>query len=263
MREQLTFYPEPVAWHHPGTGHAWRDGFVFGKDVGGDEFWQLYWFDVDTRATTLLTDGKRSQNGGTAVRRDGRLLAYASTARNGTDRDIWIRDTRTGATPCAGHRRRQLERDGFLAGRPRAAGDEVRVRSTRVYPGEVDLASGKLELFPVDGGKAAFGGFRFAPDGKAVYFVSDEPWAAQEFRTLRYHDPASGELEVLSGTSRGTWAASTIADDGRHLAFASNEDGISKLHVLILPGHRGDPLPALPIGVIGGLASRPTASAWR
>ena len=44
MREQLTFYPEPVTGVVPSPHGAWRDGFVFAKDRGGDEFSQLYWF---------------------------------------------------------------------------------------------------------------------------------------------------------------------------------------------------------------------------
>ena len=58
MREQLTFYPEPVAGITPSPAEAWREGFVFAKDQGGDEFAQLYWFDAQTRSITLLTDGK-------------------------------------------------------------------------------------------------------------------------------------------------------------------------------------------------------------
>src|SRR5688572_7163510 len=46
MREQLTFYPEPVSGLTPSPADAWRDGFVFANDKGGDEFAQLYWFDA-------------------------------------------------------------------------------------------------------------------------------------------------------------------------------------------------------------------------
>src|SRR5688500_1111454 len=56
MREQLTFYPEPVSGVTPAPEESRADGFVFGKDKGGDEFSQLYWFDTRTRATSLLTD---------------------------------------------------------------------------------------------------------------------------------------------------------------------------------------------------------------
>ncbi len=258
MREQLTFYPEPVSGVTPASATAWRDGFVFAKDKGGDEFAQLHWFDAATRSTTLLSDGKRTQNGGTVLSRDGVRMAYTSTARNGTDRDVWIRDTKSGAS-------RALVTAGGSWSAMDFSPDGARllvmkyVSAAESYPGVVDVASGKLELFPVDGGKASFGGFAFAPDGKAVYFISDEPLQGkpQEFKTLRYHDPENGKLEVLTANIPWDVGGLTIADDGKHLAFVSNEDGISKLRVLALPSHREIKLPALPIGVIGGLAFSP------
>jgi len=258
MREQLTFYPEPVAGVVPAPPRAWRDGFVFAKDRGGDEFSQLYWFDYATRSTSLLTDGKRSQNGGSALSDDGGLMAYASTSRNGTDRDVWVRDTRTGQA-------RVLVTEGGSWSPLDFSPDGKRllvskyVSAAESYPGVVDVASGKLEMFPVDGGKAAFGGFQFAPDGRAVYFVSDEPLDGQmqEFRTLRRHDPATGKLDVLSRGIPWDVDGFTLADDGKHLAYTTNEDGISKLRVLALPSHREVKLPALPIGVIGEVAFSP------
>jgi len=258
MREQLTFYPEPVGGLTPAPAKAWRDGFVFAKDKGGDEFSQLYWFDNDSRSVTLLTDGKRSQNGGTTLSRDGGLMAYSSTSRNGTDRDVWLRNTRSGETKLLVDAGGNWSPMDFSPDGSRLLVMKY-VSAAESYPGVVDVATGKLALFPVDGGKASFGGFAFAPDGKAVYFISDEPLRgkAQEFQTLRYHDPASGTLEVLS--SRIAWDIEgfTLADDGRHLAYVSNEDGISKLHVLSLPSHNEIRLPALPIGVIGGIAFSP------
>jgi dipeptidyl aminopeptidase/acylaminoacyl peptidase len=258
MREQLTFYPEPVAGVTPIPAASGREGFVFAKDKGGDEFSQLHWFDLATRETTLLTDGKRSQNGGAVFSRDGRLVAYGSTARNGTDRDIWVRDLATGDS-------RIVVQAGGSWGAMDFSPDGRELLVSRYvsaaesYPGAVDLASGELEMFPVEGGKAAFGGFAYAPDGKGVYFISDEPvqGKAQEFRSLRYHDPASGRLDVL--TAHIPWDVSglTIADDGRHLAFVSNEDGIGKLHVLSLPDHKAVALPALPVGVIDGAVFSP------
>ncbi len=258
MREQLTFYPEPVAGMTPAPANAWRDGFVFAKDRGGDEFSQLYWFDTGSRSVTLLTDGKRSQNGGTTLSRDGGLMAYSSTSRNGTDRDVWLRNTRSGETKLLVDAGGNWSPMDFSPDGSRLLVMKY-VSAAESYPGVVDVATGKLELFPVDGGKASFGGFAFAPDGKAVYFISDEPLRGkpQEFQTLRYHDAASGTLEVLS--SRIAWDIEgfTLADDGRHLAYVSNEDGISKLHVLSLPSHNEIRLPALPIGVIGGIAFSP------
>lgn len=258
MREQLTFYPEPISGLTPSPAEAWRQGFVFSKDKGGDEFSQLYWFDEPTRSITLLTDGKRTQNGSAAISRDGGLIAYTSTARNGTDRDVWVRDTRAGTS-------RPLVTAGGSWSAMDFSPDGKRllvmkyVSANESYPGVVELASGKLELFPVDGGKAAFAAFKFAPDGNSVYFISDEPFDGKpsEFQTLRFHDPHAGKLEQLSGGIAWDAEGLEIAEDGKHLAFVTNEDGISKLHVLSLPGHRPLKLPELPVGVIAGLGFSP------
>lgn len=252
MREQLTFYREPI--NAVGTAPAkGADGFVFGKDVGGSEFWQLFWYDLASRDVTLLTDGQRSQNTTPLWSHDGRQLAWASTARNGTDYDLWVRDMATGEA-------RIVLKEGGLWTPMDFSPDGKRLLVLRYvsinesYPGELDLATGKLELFPVDGGKAAFNAFRYAPDGRSVYYVSDEE---REFLTLRHHDPAGGAPTLVSGHVPWDVSELAIADDGRHLAYVTNEDGIGKLRVLSLPGHREIPLPELPIGVIGGLGFSP------
>jgi dipeptidyl aminopeptidase/acylaminoacyl peptidase len=252
MREQLTFYPEPINAVETAPA-AGGKGFVFGKDVGGSEFWQLFWYDLDKREATMFTDGKRSQNTTPLWSRDGRQLAWASTARNGTDYDLWVRD-------MAGGQARQVLAEGGLWTPMDFSPDGKRLLVTKYvsinesYPGELDLATGKLELFPVDGGKAAFNAFKYAPDGRSVYFVSDEE---REFLTLRHHDPAGGAPTLVSGAVPWDVETVEINGDGRHLAYVANEDGISRLRVLTIPGHREIRLPSLPIGVIGNLGFSP------
>jgi dipeptidyl aminopeptidase/acylaminoacyl peptidase len=245
MREQLTFYPEPINSVFTSPSPQ-RNGFVFGKDVGGSEFWQLYWYDLDSRETTLLTDGKRSRNEQPLWSHDGAQLAWSSTARNGTDTDVWVRDMRSGEARAV-----VIEGGAWFASDFSPDGKRLlvlkRISINEIYPGVVDLASGKLEMFPVDGGKAGFGAFLFGPDGRQVYFVSDEE---SEFLTLRHHDPAGGAPTRLSGAIPWDITDARVAADGRHLAFVSNEDGIGKLHVLSLPDHAPLALPELPLGVI-------------
>ena len=246
MREQLTFYREPLVsvFTAPASG---GNGFVFGKDVGGSEFWQLYWYDLATRATTLLTDGKRSRNEMPVWSRDGAQLAWSSTARNGTDTDVWVRDMRSGNSSAV-----VIEGGAWYASDFSPDGKRLlvnkRVSINEIYPGVIDLTTGKLRLFPVDGGKAGFGPFLFGPDGRQVYFVSDEQ---REFLTLWHHDPAGGAPAPLSAKIPWDVKDVRLAPDGKHLAFVSNEDGISRLHVLRLPEHVEVPLPTLPAGVIG------------
>ena len=75
-RTQLTFETEPIAGarYEPVTGEY----FVFPRDTGGNEFFQLYRYDVADGRTTLLTDGGRSQNRGFVWSTRGDRIAYGT-----------------------------------------------------------------------------------------------------------------------------------------------------------------------------------------
>jgi len=86
-RTQLTFFPDRVsgASYHPHAG----DYFVFSKDIGGGEWFQLYRYEAGSRDIVLLTDGK-SRNLGATWSNRGDLIAYASTRRNRADLDFYL-----------------------------------------------------------------------------------------------------------------------------------------------------------------------------
>jgi dipeptidyl aminopeptidase/acylaminoacyl peptidase len=87
-REQLTSQNEPLTT----ASYERRSGayFLLLKDVGGNEFSQIYRYDFPKAEITLLTDGGRSQNGDIRWSRRGDRIAYASTRRNGADRDLYL-----------------------------------------------------------------------------------------------------------------------------------------------------------------------------
>lgn len=69
-RTQLTFYPDRVfgGTFQPDSG----DYFLFNKDRGGDEFFQVYRYDTNSRNVTLITDGK-SRNTSGRFSKDGKF----------------------------------------------------------------------------------------------------------------------------------------------------------------------------------------------
>src|SRR5262245_32128907 len=87
MRRQLTFATEPIsqAWPSPRRGA----GYVYSRDIGGSEFYQLFRDDPVTHETTLLTDG-RSRYGQVVWTHTGDRFAYSTTERNGRDWDVHI-----------------------------------------------------------------------------------------------------------------------------------------------------------------------------
>src|SRR5262245_1126473 len=59
-RTQLTFFPDRVgnALYPRTLAHSAKPYLVYSKDSGGNEFYQSWRLDLDTRRSTLLTDGK-------------------------------------------------------------------------------------------------------------------------------------------------------------------------------------------------------------
>ncbi|MBN8742474.1 MAG: S9 family peptidase [Xanthomonadaceae bacterium] len=251
-REQLTFYDEPIS---EVVVNPQRDGFVFGKDTGGSEFWQLYWFDGTTGDVRLLTDGK-SRNDGSVFSADGRLLAYSSTQRNGKDTDVWLRDLDTGeARPLVtkGGKGSWQALDFAADGKQLLVVEGISANESHPYI--IDVAGGEPRpLLPAGREPAAIGNLHFSADASRVYFTSD---SGSEFQQLRVLEIASGKVTTLSASI--PWDIETVAlsRDGRHLAFVANEDGVSALHLLDLADGKPLPLPSVPAGVIDALHFSP------
>ena len=250
MREQLTFYREPVSGATIQPLKSGK-GFLFSKDIGGNEFYQLHYYDLQSRQVRMLTDGK-SRNQGGLWSQDGTQMAYSSTLRNGKDTDIWVRGLNGIAKLVVQEGGSWGASDFSADGKTLLVSQYVSANDSR--PGEVDLSTGKLTLFPIDGGKAAFSGYEYARSGKGMFFVSDEE---SEFQHLRFHDLSNNKTRIISKDIPWDVEGFAQSDDGSHIAFVTNEDGISTLRVLDTKTYAARKLPKLPIGVVGGFQFSP------
>ncbi len=250
-RTQVTFFPERVAGasYQPTTG----DYFVFSKDIGGNEFFQNFRYDIATGNVTLLTDGKSRNSGGTWSNAGDRI-AFTSTRRNGKDSDIYIVNPND---PSSSKLLLQVESGGWGVSdwspddRKLIVGEYISANES--YGWLVDVATGeKTLLTPKNGGaeKVAYGNVVFSKDGKGAYVTTDKD---SEFQRLAYFDLATRQHTYLSDQIKWDVDELALSDDGKTIAFVSNEDGIGKLHLLDTASRKELKAPALPVGIIGGL----------
>jgi len=249
-RQQLTFFKEPVGGgsYYPGKD---RNGFLFSMDTGGAEFFQLFYFDRDAGQSTLLTDGK-SRNTGGLWSHDGKWIAYSSTLRNGRDSDIRLmRVDKPGASDLL------VEAQGAWGASDWSPDNskllvQHYVSANESYLYWCDVATKKLtQINPQKDKKIAYGDALWSKDGRGVYYASDENG---EFQQLIYDELATGKKTIITGNL--LWDVDDIAlsDNGRRLAYVTNEDGISKLYVFDLQTKWEEmDLPPLPVGLIFGL----------
>jgi dipeptidyl aminopeptidase/acylaminoacyl peptidase len=248
-RTQLTFFPDRTGGAHYGPK---GDYFVFSKDVGGGEWFQLYRYDLANGNVTLLTDGK-TRNTDPVYSHTADRVAYSSTRRTGKDTDVSTMDPRD---PKSNHMLMQLEGGGWGAldwspdNKKLLVGNEVSANETYVYL--VDAATGEKKLLTPKLGDETVANFdaKFSKDGKGIFLVTDR---GNEFHRLAYVDLATLKPEYL--TTEIKWSVDTIelSEDGRTLAFTTNEDGISKLYLMDVASRRYRPVANIPEGIIGAL----------
>src|SRR5436190_462800 len=175
--EQYTSFADPVSratYPRRGAGH-----FVFVKDEGGNERYQLWRYDVQTRNTARLTDPSK-RHSSPVWAPDGRV-AYTAVAV-GAQRDssevrveIRVMDPRDPATdrlvaalPGPGWFLLDWSEDGKTL----ALGEYV--SAVESYLWLVDAQSGeKRALTPDRSVRVAHSGGAFSPDGRTLYTTSD------------------------------------------------------------------------------------------
>ena len=249
-RQQLTFYPEPVygGSFHPKGG----DYMVFAKDVGGGEWYQFFRYDFSSGESTLLTDGK-SRNTSAQWSNGGDWIAYVSSRRNGEDLDLWAMNPADRKTD---HLVIQLKGGGW---EPQDWSPDDKkillvegISVNETYLWTVDPATGeKKELTPrKTNEQVAYSNARFSKDGKGVYFTSDKD---SEFQRLMYMDLESKQTKVLTANIPWDLDEFALSRDGKKIAFISNEEGLSALHLLDTSTKKELPVPKLPVGLVSGL----------
>jgi dipeptidyl aminopeptidase/acylaminoacyl peptidase len=249
-RRQLTFFTEPVntATYDP------RDGafLLFLKDRGGDEFAQIYRQDLADGRVTLLSDGGRSQNGGIDWSTAGDRIAYASTRRNGADRDIYVMDPRDPSTDrlvveVAGGGWQVL--DWSPDDRRLLILEYVSVTESRIH--EVDLQTGERRRVAATDEPVAWRAAEYTADGRRAIVITDR---GGDFSYLAELDLASGEMKRLSHAADWDVAAFALSTDRSRIAYELNEAGQSRLYLMEVAGGVPRPVANLPVGTLGRFA---------
>ena len=247
-RTQLTFYPDRTGGAHYGPK---GDYFVFSKDVGGGEWFQLYRYDLANGNVTLLTDGK-SRNTDPVYSSNSDMVAYSSTRRTGQDTDIWAMNPKD---PKSDRMLLKLEGGGWGAldwspdNKQLLLANEVSANQSYIYL--VDVASGEKKLLTPKGtDEIAYGEARFSKDGKGFFATTDRD---SEFHRLAYFDLNSAQPAYLTTDIKWDVDGFDISDDGKTLAFVTNEDGISKLYLMDTATRKYHPVANIPVGLIGAV----------
>jgi len=261
--KQLTNFPDPVG------GGSWQpkkgDYFVFFKATGGNEVSQLHRYDVATGTVTPLTTDPKKRIGGGPWSNAGDRYVYSAVAVGAATSEGFKTEfyTINPADPASAKPLMTLDGVGWAVidwspdDKKLLIGQSVSGNESYLYL--YDIGSGERTLLtPKEGDvKVRYGGARFTADGKGLYLTSDKD---SEFQRLAHMDLATRKMTPL--TSHINWDVDTfsITEDGKWLAFITNENGIDKLHVLDTATNKEIKLPKLPDGLLRGIGWHPASN---
>jgi dipeptidyl aminopeptidase/acylaminoacyl peptidase len=254
-RKQITFFAEPVndAAMCPDPS---KPGFLFMKDVGGSEFYQVFYFDLKSGKHKMLTDGS-SRNGDILWANKGNRFVYYSTKRNGRDWDLHLAylENPDEAKPI-------LEEGGTWSPVDWSPDDKhllvaKYISINETYPHILDIESGKLTQINPSDEKIAYGAGVWAGNGKGIFITSDED---SEFKRLKYYDIEKKKFIDLTADIPWDVEALDISPKGDRLAFTANEGGVYKLYLLDTATHKYIQVPGIPLGLVYGLRFHPDGS---
>lgn len=248
-RTQISFFDEPVngASYEPVKGEY----LIYSKDVGGNEFGQLYKLDLKTLQSTLLTDGGRSQNGGAIWRKDGKGFYYSSTKRNGGDRDIYYMDP---LNPKSDKLILQVKGGGWGIsdisddGKNLLIGEYISANESHIWLLETE--TGNLSEVTDRKSKGIIQADALFSDKKdEIWFVSDKDNEFQRLATMNLDSK-----KVSYHTSKIPWNVENgnLSDDKKSFVFITNEAGVNKMYLMNTGDKSYTAVKNIPIGLIGG-----------
>lgn len=254
--KQLTSFPDPVGggnWQ-PKTG----DYFLFFKATGGNEISQLYRYDAASGEITRLTTDDKKRIGGGPWSTAGDRYVYSSVPTGGGTTSETIKTEFYTINPSDPASAKLLASfDGVGWGVADWSPDDTKllvgkyVSANESYAYLYDIATGeKTLLTPQEGTeKVAYAAGEFSKDGKGIYVTTDK---GSEFQRLMYMDLATKALTPLTSSIDWDVDGFEMSEDGKWIAFTTNENGFYKLHVLDTATRKEVKLPKLPSGQIGG-----------
>jgi dipeptidyl aminopeptidase/acylaminoacyl peptidase len=255
-RRQITFMKEPIGGgtYCPDTTYR---GFMFTRDTGGNEFSQLYWFDLNTGRSDRISDGGRSQNSLPNWSNKGDRFTTVSTRRNGKDYDIYLCSMKN-----PGDAKLILQQGGSWSAQDWSPDDKRVVVQNYISANKsflhiLDTETGKLEQINPSTEDIAYGGSVWSADGSKIFIVSDQ---GSEFQVLKVYDVVSKKFTAITSNIPWDVAGLSINKKRNTIVFTTNENGISKLYKLDPGTLKFSEIKGIPAGVIGGLKFHPSGT---
>lgn len=244
-RHQITFFDEPIASLQTCPNPDF-DGFLFTKDTGGNEVYQIYLHHRPSNTTTLLSDGV-SRHNNAKWNESGTKILFKSNGNTQTDSYFYCIDRNE-----AQHQKAQLllhlttdswmvldwYENILLLYQYHSASESC------LY--QYDTNTQKLQQLNAEAETCSYvAKAQIAPDKKTIYWISDQH--TEHHALYQYHIDTQ-QLQLLTPDLDWDVVNFIVAHDWQYMLFMINENGYDRLYKLSLKTFRSVPI-VVPEGI--------------
>jgi len=253
-RNQITFFDEPVsnAGFCPSPDY---NGFLFTKDMGGNEFSQIFWYDMNKRDVKMISDGE-SVNFGVVWSNSGDKFTFTSTRRNKVDFDIYIAEMSSPkeATMLID------QGSGYWMANEWSPDDQKFIvaqslSSTKSNAYIYDLVKNELVQINDEEDESIFYPLAWNKAGDKIYVITNKD---KEFNTLALFDVDTGELDFITDKMNWNVDGFDMNEAKTQVAFTVNDNGFNQLYLMDTETNTYEKIPNLPIGQISSIRFHPS-----
>ena len=224
---------------------------AYTKDTDGNENFQLYLYEIDGGNSKQLSDGK-SRNTEPVWSNAGDQIVYSSSPSGSVGVNLRVLNP---SDPKTDH---LLVRSSgsYLKAYGWSPDDKQVVfcdflSNTTSTLWLNDVSAGKKVLLSPKKDEPEFYDFpQFTKDGKAVVVLTDHD---SDVRRIARIDLSSHRFTYIPSDPKWDVDEFQISPDGKTIAFTTNEDGVSRLHLYDLKTSKEITAPTIPLGVVSDL----------
>jgi dipeptidyl aminopeptidase/acylaminoacyl peptidase len=224
---------------------------AYTKDTDGDENFQLYLYEIGGGNSQLLSDGK-SRNTEPVWSNAGNQIVYSSSPSGSVGVNLRVLNPFDPKTD-----RLLVQSSGsYLKAYAWSADDKQVVvcdflSNTTSTLGIVDVSTGKKVILSPRKDEPEFYDYpQFTKDGKGLFVLTDHD---SDVRRIARLDLASHKFTYIPSDPRWDVDEFQLSPDGKTIAFTTNEDGVSRLHLFDLKTAKEITDPTIPLGVVSEL----------
>ena len=224
---------------------------AYTKDTDGNETFQLYLYEINGGDSKQLSDGK-SRNTEPVWNNAGNQIVYSSSPLHADGVNLRVLNPFEPKTD-----RLLVQSSGSYLKALAWSPDDKQVvfcdflSNTTSTLWLIEVSSGKkIRLSPETDEKEFYDYPQFTKEGKGVFVLTDH---GSDVKRIARIDLASSKFTYVSPSSHWDVDEFQLAPDGKTIAFTTNEDGISRLHLIDVITSKEISVPPIPLGVISDL----------